>query len=89
MGYVTGLRCRECGTPFEEKPLHVCEECFGPLEVQYDYDAIGSVLTRDLIESRPRNLWRYRELLPIAGEPAIGLHSSDGQEMVGKQSIAG
>jgi threonine synthase len=53
----------------------VCETCFGPLEVQYDYDAIRRVLTREVIERRPRNLWRYRELLPIEGEPQIGLHS--------------
>ena len=56
-------------------PLHVCETCFGPLEVVYDYDAIRRVLTREVIERRPRNLWRYRELLPIDGEPHIGLHS--------------
>src|SRR6185436_4768957 len=54
---------------------HVCEICFGPLEVAYDYDAIKRVLTRELIESRPRNLWRYRELLPVDGEPKIGLWS--------------
>jgi threonine synthase len=53
----------------------VCETCFGPLEVVYDYDAIRRVLTREAIEARPRNLWRYRELLPIDGEPRIGLHS--------------
>jgi len=43
--------------------------------VQYDYAAIRRTLTRELVESRPRNLWRYRELLPIEGEPHIGLHS--------------
>jgi len=75
MSYVTGLRCRECGAESPVAPLHVCEICFGPLEVTYDYAAIGKVLTRELIESRPRNLWRYKELLPIEGEPRIGLHS--------------
>jgi threonine synthase len=49
--------------------------CFGPLEVQYDYDAISKVLTRELIESRPKNLWRYKELLPVSGEPKVGLYS--------------
>jgi threonine synthase len=49
--------------------------CFGPLEVQYDYEAISKVLTRELVESRPKNLWRYKELLPVAGEPKIGLYS--------------
>src|SRR5262249_56518664 len=75
MSYVKGLRCRECGGETPVAPLHVCEICFGPLEVAYDYDAIRRVLTRELIESRPRNLWRYRELLPVDGEPRIGLWS--------------
>ena len=75
MSYVKGLRCRECGGETPIAPLHVCENCFGPLEVAYDYDAIKRVLTRELIESRPRNLWRYRELLPVDGEPRIGLWS--------------
>ena len=75
MSYVTGLRCRECGAETPIAPLHVCETCFGPLEVQYDYGAIRKVLTREAIERRPRNVWRYRELLPISGEPNLGLWS--------------
>src|SRR5881398_2317785 len=75
MSYVTGLRCRECGGETPVAPLHVCETCFGPLEVVCDYAAIRRVLTYELIASRPRNLWRYRELLPIEGEPQAGLHS--------------
>ena len=75
MSYVTGLRCRECGQAYKEEPLHVCDMCFGPLEVVYDYDAIRRVMTREKVESRPRNLWRYAELLPVNGEPRIGLHS--------------
>jgi len=75
MSYVKGLRCRECGNEQEISPLHVCETCFGPYEVVYDYDAMRGRVTRELIESRPRNLWRYRDLLPIEGEPTIGLHS--------------
>jgi threonine synthase len=75
MSHAKVLRCRECGAETPIAPLHVCETCFGPLEVQYDYDAVRRTLTRELIESRPRNLWRYRELLPIEGEPHIGLHS--------------
>jgi threonine synthase len=75
MSFVTGLRCRECGAETPVAPLHVCETCFGPLEVVYDYGAIRKVMTRERIESRPRNLWRYRELLPISGEPTIGLWS--------------
>ncbi|TMB01078.1 MAG: threonine synthase, partial [Deltaproteobacteria bacterium] len=56
MSYVTGLRCRECGGETPVAPLHVCETCFGPLEVVYDYAAIRRVLTHELIASRPRNL---------------------------------
>ncbi len=75
MSYVKGLKCRECGRPYPKEPLYVCEYCFGPLEVDYDYGAIKKKLTRDIIESRPKTLWRYRELLPIDNEPTDGLNS--------------
>jgi len=75
MSYVKGLKCRECGAPYPVEPLAICEECFGPLEVDYDYEAIGRVLTREAIASRPRTLWRYRELLPLEGEPTVGQHT--------------
>jgi threonine synthase len=75
MSFVKGLKCRECGTPYPLAPVAICEECFGPVEVDYDYDAIKGVLTRDEIASRPKTLWRYRELLPLDGEPTAGLHS--------------
>ncbi|MDP3786806.1 MAG: threonine synthase [Candidatus Omnitrophota bacterium] len=75
MSYVKGLKCRECGRPYPKQPIYVCEYCFGPLEVDYDYVKIKKDLTREAIESRPQNLWRYRELLPIDGEPTDGLHS--------------
>src|SRR5215510_3107113 len=69
---VKGLQCRECGNNYDKAPIHVCEFCFGPLEVAYDYEAIGKVLTRAKIESRPHTMWRYAELLPIDGPPAVG-----------------
>src|SRR5262244_4377398 len=75
MSYVKGLKCRECGQDYPKEPLHVCETCFGPLEVVYDYDAIKKALSREKIAERPKNLWRYRELLPIDGEPRAGLYS--------------
>ena len=75
MSFVQGLRCRECKREYPVAPLHVCEDCFGPLEVEYDYDGIRQHLSREKIASRPRNLWRYRELLPIDGEPRVGLYS--------------
>ena len=70
--FVKGLHCRECGNSYDKAPVHVCEFCFGPLEVAYDYEAIGKVLTRAAIESRPKTMWRYAELLPIDGAPAVG-----------------
>jgi len=73
--YVKSLRCKECGREYPKEALFVCEYCFGPLEVSYDYEPLRGVLTREKIESRPRTLWRYRELLPIEGEPKVGLHS--------------
>lgn len=75
MGYVDGLKCRECGREYPVDPIYVCEFCFGPLEVKYDYKRIKRVLTRKSIEKREQNLWRYRELLPIDGEPRVGLYS--------------
>ena len=75
MGHVLGLKCRECGREYDVAPIYVCEFCFGPLEVAYDYPKIKKALTRKKIESRPMNLWRYKELLPIDGEPQVGLAS--------------
>jgi threonine synthase len=75
LSYVKGLKCRICGTPYQVEPLSICEECFGPLEVDYDYDAIKRKLTREEIASRPKTLWRYRELLPLDGEPTVGLQT--------------
>ena len=66
------LKCRECGREYPLAATHVCEFDFGPLEVAYDYDRIKKALTRATIESRPQTMWRYRELLPIAGEPTVG-----------------
>lgn len=66
------LKCRECGRTFPKEAVHVCDFDFGPLEAAYDYDAIRGSLSRAAIESRPRSMWRYRELLPIDGEPTVG-----------------
>lgn len=75
MGHIKGLKCRECAREYPVEPIYVCEFCFGPLEVAYDYKSISKALSRKKIEKRPRNLWRYRELLPIDGEPQAGLNS--------------
>ncbi len=70
--FFTSLKCRECGRLYPKQAIHVCDFDFGPLEAAYDYDAIRPVLTRPVIESRPQTMWRYRELLPIDGEPTVG-----------------
>jgi len=68
-----GLQCHLCKTTFPAEALYVCDRCLGPLEPVYDYGAVR--LTRQEIEQRPKNLWRYRELLPIAGAPRTGFNS--------------
>ncbi|HEX4347821.1 MAG TPA: threonine synthase [Vicinamibacterales bacterium] len=73
MNALLGLQCHLCKAMFPAEANYVCDKCLGPLEPVYDYAAIG--LTRDIIERRPKNLWRYRELLPIMGEPRTGFHS--------------
>jgi threonine synthase len=59
------LRCRECGKTWENQPRSICNDCFSPLEVTYDYDAVRALLTRERIARRAPNMWRYAELLPL------------------------
>ena len=75
MGFVKSLKCRECGKTYPKEAIYVCEYCFGSLEVDYDYDAIKKIISRKRIESGPKSLWRYRDLLPIDHEPAVGFYS--------------
>jgi threonine synthase len=70
--FVSGLKCRLCGKLFPKEALNFCTDDFGPLEVAYDYDAVSRAINRRAIEARPRNMWRYRELLPVDGEPTVG-----------------
>ncbi|MBL8800235.1 MAG: threonine synthase [Planctomycetia bacterium] len=70
--FVRGLKCRICGKAYPKEPLNFCTDDFGPLEVDYDYAAIREALSREKIELRNFNMWRYRELLPIDGEPTVG-----------------
>jgi threonine synthase len=65
------LKCKECGTEYELKATHVCEFCFGPLEVTYDYDALRRTVTRESIQAGPNSIWRYRPFLPVATETPI------------------
>jgi len=73
MSFVEGLRCRECGRAFPAEALHVCDWCFGPLEVDYDYDAIAAATTRVSIAAGPTSIWRYANLLPAVNDGAVDL----------------
>jgi threonine synthase len=70
-----GLKCRECGRYYPSSPVHVCEFCFGPLEVDYDYEVIRARVSRARIEAGPPSIWRYADLLPVElpdGQPVVG-----------------
>lgn len=67
----TGLKCKECGAEYEAKAVHVCEECFGPLEVTYDYEALRQTVTRESIQAGPNSIWRYRAFLPVETDNPI------------------
>ncbi len=74
MSYVLGLKCKECGHRVPVSPVHVCEACFGPYEVEYDYAKMKGKVTRESIEKGPKSLWRYKDLLPV-DQPVTGFHS--------------
>ena len=65
MSKLLGLKCKECGRIFEPAALHVCEYCFGPLEVAFDYAFVKSRISRKKIQNGPLSLWRYVDLLPV------------------------
>ncbi len=69
------LVCRECGKEYPTKAIHVCEMCFGPLEVKYNYDEIKRTISRKKIEAGPHSMWRYIDLLPIEGAVTVGPHA--------------
>lgn len=65
------LKCKECGAQYELKASHVCEFCFGPLEVSYDYNALRRIVTKESIQAGPHSIWRYRPFLPVATDNPI------------------
>jgi len=70
---VTGLQCRGCGHQQPATATHLCEQCFGPLEVAYDYEVIRARISRRRIEAGPPTLWRYADLLPVKGGDVVTL----------------
>jgi threonine synthase len=71
VGHIKGLVCRECGEVYDLSPLHVCDLCFGPLEVTYDYAAIKAEISHEQIARGPQTVWRYRKLLPVSDDQPI------------------
>jgi len=69
---IKALKCKECGATYPVEPIHVCEYCFGPLEIDYDYEYIKSIISKEKIEKGPKSLWRYIDLLPVEN-PTVGL----------------
>lgn len=75
MSYLLNLRCRECERTYPLEPIAACEDCWAPLEVVYDYARLRQEVSREAVASRPPTMWRYRELLPLKGEPWVGKHT--------------
>jgi len=73
MSFIKSLICRECEREYPIEPLHVCEFCFGPLEVNYDYEKIKAAVSREKIEAGPLTIWRYRDFLPVKGEELVDI----------------
>jgi len=71
--YVQSLRCKECGRDYPQEPIYVCDFCFGPLEVNYDYDAIAKNISRESIQDGPLTIWRYDALLPADRDNAVNI----------------
>ncbi|MHB1598676.1 MAG: threonine synthase [Acidimicrobiales bacterium] len=73
VSFVEGLRCRECGRVYPAAASHVCDFCFGPLEVAYDYEAVAASISREKIAAGPATIWRYADLLPASAESPVEL----------------
>jgi threonine synthase len=66
---VQSLRCKECGETYPLDARYVCEECFGPLEVAYDFSDLDAGEARRKIQAGSRGIWRYSDFLPFDGRP--------------------
>ncbi len=75
MSFARALRCRECGREYGLEPIHVCDFCFGPLEVVYDYEGMRKTVTRERIERGPNSVWRYADFLPADAEDAVDINA--------------
>jgi threonine synthase len=66
---VEALKCKECGKAYPLEALFVCDQCFGPLEVSYDFSDLDAAEARRKIQAGSRGIWRYSDFLPFAGRP--------------------
>jgi threonine synthase len=66
---IESLKCKECRTAYELDASYVCENCFGPLEVAYDYSALDPVEVKRRIQAGSQGIWRYADFLPFEGRP--------------------
>jgi threonine synthase len=66
---VESLKCKECGTTYELDARYVCENCFGPLEVTYDFSGVDATAVKRRIQAGSQGIWRYADFLPFAGRP--------------------
>ena len=72
---VAALRCKECSRTFPVSAFNVCDFCFGPLEVVYDFEAIADIASRERIQAGPPSLWRYQDFLPAEYNPAVDINA--------------
>jgi threonine synthase len=81
------LRCRECGKTWGNVPRSFCEDCFSPLEVAYDYDALKKTARRENLAGRAFNMWRYSDLLPLS-EDFTPPSATGGTPLVASRNLA-
>ena len=72
---VAALRCKECSREYPVSAFNVCDFCFGPLEVVYDFEAIADIASRERIQAGPPSLWRYQDFLPAEHNPAVDINA--------------
>ena len=68
MGYATALRCRKCGREYPLEPRNLCDFCFSPVEVTYDYQSMAKAISRKKVAEGPLSMWRYSDLLSVESE---------------------
>jgi len=68
MSFAKALLCRKCGQEYPIQPMNLCDFCFSPLEVSYDYKAMAREVSREKVTAGPPGMWRYRDMLPVEGD---------------------